>query len=188
MHLGTTSYMLGSVLWVLCYDSLAGSPVENMQAVWAIVKEAYRRDGSDSQFTNLTLSSFCDKSSPHSHDPQLKGKGAEIKGLVKPLLLCWHHFESSISHNYAIVLAMLEAQLRVQEVLTEFAMDLFLPKAVAAELAGLVDEVLRLYTMLANSADDDAQLLWSVTPQVPLVVALGPEECVSQPPQKQLHD
>jgi hypothetical protein len=78
MHLGTTMYLLGSCLWVLCFVILQGSPSENMARVWADICTAYRRFGSGCQFTTLALSSFCDPSAPRSEYPKLKGRGAEV--------------------------------------------------------------------------------------------------------------
>ena len=34
VYLGVAMYLLGSVLWLLCYDVLPGSPQDNMSVVW----------------------------------------------------------------------------------------------------------------------------------------------------------
>ena len=44
MHLGTSMYLLGSVLWLLCYQVLqAGSPKANMDRVWATISNYYKQ-------------------------------------------------------------------------------------------------------------------------------------------------
>ena len=43
LHLGTSKYMLGSVLFVLCYKSLKGTPAQNMKKVflWGCVPSIF---------------------------------------------------------------------------------------------------------------------------------------------------
>ena len=72
-HLGTTPYMLGSVLWLLVYVLLTGSPRENMRVIWTQVSQQYRAD--DCQFSDLTLNSFHDPSQHDKAFPKLKGRG-----------------------------------------------------------------------------------------------------------------
>ena len=165
MHLGTTGYMLGSVLWILCFRFLPGTPEANMEAVWSVVKKCYKEDSSDTQYTNLTISSFCDPRSPNSNYPHLKGRGAEVKDVVKPLLACWVHFREHITDNYDNVRLMLKAQVTIQETLTDHAMDLFLPPEASQGLMECVDRVLHHYTILANKADADNIALWNITPK-----------------------
>ena len=73
MHLGTATYMIGSILWVLCYEIMGGLPKDNVAEVWSLVRQEYRVNGTACQFTNLTLSSFCDPAQPRAHYPKMKG-------------------------------------------------------------------------------------------------------------------
>ena len=41
VHLGCNSYMLGSVLWLLCFRILKGRPSENMSRVWSLIARPY---------------------------------------------------------------------------------------------------------------------------------------------------
>ena len=51
MHLGTTMYMLGAVLYMLCFHVLAGAPEDIMHGIWADINEFYRKHkGSDTIF------------------------------------------------------------------------------------------------------------------------------------------
>ena len=90
MHLGTSMYLLGSVLWLLCFDILTGTPVQNMGKVWHHIVEEYKRPPATvCQYSNLTLKSFCNPDKWDTGYPKLKGKGAEVKDLVVPLYKVW---------------------------------------------------------------------------------------------------
>ena len=41
MHLGTTMYMLGAVLYLLCFNVLDGTPEDNMHAIWTDINQFY---------------------------------------------------------------------------------------------------------------------------------------------------
>ena len=82
VHLGLAMYLLGSVLWLLCYDVLPGSPQDNMSVVWTQVCTHYAAIQASCQYTNLSLHSFCDPGSPFASYPKLKGRGAEVKDLI----------------------------------------------------------------------------------------------------------
>ena len=75
MHLGTTQYMLGSTLWSLCYQLLPGTPSQNMEQVWGSIVSYYSEHQVDTQYSNLTRSSFCDTRRPPQGFSQAQGKG-----------------------------------------------------------------------------------------------------------------
>ena len=115
VHLGTTSYMLGCILWLLCFAMLPGTAKDNMQLVWRLISEAYRESNVDTQFTHLQLGSFCDADSPMMSYPRLKGKGAEVKDLVLPIREVWQRFRRADNRDDALVADMLDDQLRFQD-------------------------------------------------------------------------
>ena len=131
--------------------------------MWQKVREAY--SGTTAQYTNLTLSMFCDPAKPHADFPQLKGKGAEVKDLVRPLLTTREQCRVDISYEYQTIKDLLTTQVQVQDILSDYSQEMFLPVPVANNLVVLVDNFLHLYTLLANRADRDKELLWSVTPK-----------------------
>ena len=80
------------------------------------------------QFSSMTLSMSCDMRFSTVSYPKLKSRGAEVKDLVKPLLLCWEHFRAAtIGYEYETVLNMLQNQIALQELLSDYSADLFLP-------------------------------------------------------------
>ena len=58
MHLGTTMYMLGAVLYILCFHILPGAPEDNMHGIWSDISEFYRNHRVVTQYSNLKISSF----------------------------------------------------------------------------------------------------------------------------------
>ena len=70
-----------------------------------------------------------------------------------------------IGYEYHTIKDLLESQVQVQDILSDYSQEMFLPVPVANNLMVLVDNFLHLYTLLANRADRDKELLWSVTPK-----------------------
>ena len=64
MHLGTSMYLSGYVLWLIVYEVLPGRPAENMNEVWGAIDQKYREGKVDCQFINLDIQRFCEKGSP----------------------------------------------------------------------------------------------------------------------------
>ena len=97
--------------------------------------------------------------------PKLKGKGAEIKYVVRAIASAWDHFRHDDTYEYETVRQLLSRQCEVQDILSDHSGNLFLPVAAAERFKKVVDDVLRLYTVLANKADGEGLLLWSVVPK-----------------------
>jgi hypothetical protein len=164
MHLGTSQYMLGSILWLLCYEILPGRPEENMCTVWAAVCESYKDLKTDCQFTSLALSSFCDPKKPSDSYPKLKGKGAEVKCMVEPLLQVYAKYQRGTQVD-ALVISMLKHQVELQSTLSDHADLPFLPLGEARLVMKAVCSILKDYTMLANIADERSLLLFNIAPK-----------------------
>ena len=82
---------------------------------------------SSCQFSSLTLKSFCDVDKPRSAYPKLKGKGAEIKDLVEPLLMAFDKFRRVGHVDDDRVHASLREQVALQAIFAETSGDPFLP-------------------------------------------------------------
>ena len=165
IHLGTSQCFLGSILWLLCYQVLPGPPDINMEQVWDAVSKCYADMRVDCQFSNLTLGSFCNPLRPIDSYPRLKGKGAEIKCLVGPLL---HVYSGHTRHGNRIdtlVVAALRNQYDLQRTLSDNAYEPFLPEADALLVMERVEDFLRDYSLLANAADEGGLLLFNVVPK-----------------------
>ena len=79
-------YMLGAVLYMLCFHVLDGAPEDIMHGIWSDINDFYSKHKVQTQFSNLKIGSFHE---PGQY-PKLKGKGAEIKDLVAPLSHVWN--------------------------------------------------------------------------------------------------
>ena len=55
MHSGTSMYMLGSIISMLVFQMLDGSPQTNMEQVWSEFMDYYAEHKLEIQFTNLEL-------------------------------------------------------------------------------------------------------------------------------------
>ena len=58
MHLGTTMYMLGAVLYLLCFNVLDGTPEDNMHAIWTDINQFYTDHRVVTQISNLKILSW----------------------------------------------------------------------------------------------------------------------------------
>ena len=165
LYLGVVPLTLGSVLWLLCYKCLPGTPESNMAEVWKVINSYYCSHPGRTEYSNLSLRSFVDQEKPKSTYPKLKGRGAEVRDLAEPLLHAWSHFQHGATWEAEPVKTLLGVLVQLQQLLAEFASDCFLPVAEAQRFKALVDDFLRRYTILANKADEQGLCLWSVVPK-----------------------
>lgn len=165
VHLGTSMWFLGSVLWVMVFKVLPGGAAANIRDVWERIVRAYEVLCPPAQYTNLSLSAFCDPAKPSGHFPKLKGKGAEVKGLVGALSIVWGGLMDSSKHEHNLIKAALDQVLKFQNIIDDFSQDLFLPQEQVRALQNHVHEFLRIYTELAHIADQQGLLLWNMAPK-----------------------
>ena len=165
MHLGTSMYLLGSVLWMFVYQIFRSSAATNMNVLWIEIVAAYRELRPPSQYTNINLASFCNPQQPAAHYPKLKGKGAEVKALVPVMrsILAKHMDPCSDEHRH--MAAALHHQCEAQDIIDNFAHEWFLPPAKAVELKRHIFILLKNYTALGQIADAEGKLLWNMTPK-----------------------
>jgi len=173
MHLGTSQYLFGSVRFVLCFEILQGDPASNMRQVWQEISKAYTDFKSECQYTNLELSSFCDHERPLASYPKLKGKGAEAKDLAAPLLAVWKKLKRQRNKLDDITQRALGHQVALQQVLSEYTCDPFLPMDKVATFRDHIDGFLQNYTLLANDADSRGLLRWNIAPKFHYLWHLG---------------
>lgn len=163
IHLGTSMWFMGSVLWMLVFRVLEGSAENNMGEVWSRISAAYSILNPAAQYTNLGLGSFCDPSKPSGHFPKLKGKGAEVKGLVGPLLLVWQSYMSPDNEEHQLIAHALQCVLDFQTIIDESGHELFLPQDEATKLKNHVDDFLKAYTIIGHMAEARGDLLYNMT-------------------------
>ena len=173
MHMGTSAHIAGSVLWMLCNQMLPGTPSANVEQTWSMIVEEYRSLGSHTQFTNFKLGSFCDEKAVATSFPKLKGRGAEIKDIIPPLLAIWRKCEHPDARAYTLVADLLEHQCDLQQILDDASTDAFLSCEAAAEFMEHIEAILKGYSLLANWADERGVLLFSMVPKFHWLWHLG---------------
>lgn len=171
LWLGVVQYLLGSVLVLLCFHVLGGSPQENLDRVWALVVRFYETVHPPAQYTNLRLGSFVDYPNMRKY-PCLKGKGAEIKWFLPALLFVWQQLvvseidETLMGDPNMLVLVALEALDSVAMIVDNFADALFLPPDQSELLKRGVEKFLRCYSRIAKYCDDAKILAFSTVPKL----------------------
>ena len=129
------------------------------------------------QFTNLTLSMFCDEAAPQKGYPFLKGKGAEVKGLTVPLLHVFRKFAKMFAGRAVLpaqsILVALQLQCDFQDLLDSSADEFVMPRADVDRLQVTIDLFLQEYTQLGTCADELGLLLWPMRPKFHWLWHLG---------------
>ena len=172
VHLGTSALLLGSCLWLLVYERLPHTPQANVEQIWAELCEGYVKHRSGTQFSSLTLSSFCDPDKPHREFPKLRGRGAEVKDLVLPLVDCWRRHRRNTDDD-ALLLDVLYAQADMQSILSDHADEPFLPLEVARRFEKCCWKMVQGTTVLALSAQRQKKLLFNVVPKHHWAIHMG---------------
>ena len=160
VHLGTSMYFLGSVLWMLCYLMMPDSPSQNMKSLWLLIVQQYRTMHVKCQFGNLTLSSFTDPDRPGKHYPKLKGKGAEVKDLMLPMLHIWQAQHNARDNSHALVFSALQHMCSLQKNLHDHATEALLPRQVAHDFQNSVVAFLSDYVrfLIINKNHQEHQI------------------------------
>ena len=161
VYMGTAQYMLGSVLWLLVFDVLTDDCYENMSKVWNVIAEAYKSDRAIAQYSSLTIRQFCVEDKHDKHFPKLKGKGAEVKHVVGPILQAWKELVPNTCEQKQEISDLLQTQLDIQSLLHDYSDLLLLPSSVSEKLRTLVDNLSLRYQRLAARAETEGKLLWS---------------------------
>jgi hypothetical protein len=166
LHLGTSQYFLGSILWLIVFKIFPGTPQDNADELWKLVREYYALKKTSTQFTSLGLNSFTNMRKIYTEYPKLKGKGCEVKGSVAAVLWLWKRKVVEANPWYRNVLDALEALNRMQGVLDDHRYDCFIPLNVCRVFAADCDVFLAGYTRLGLQADAALLLLFTAAPKL----------------------
>ena len=165
IHIGTSMYFLGSILWVLTYRILTGTPHANMGQIWTEIAAAYRALACPTQYGNLGLTSFHDPAKPRAAYPKLKGRAAEVKWLAPALQAVWaRHMRHGVEQDHWVA-GCLASLCQMQSILDSDSRNFFLEPGQVLHFRTLVDQHLSLYSRLAAAADSVGDLLWTVAPK-----------------------
>jgi hypothetical protein len=173
-HLGSDRYVYGSVMWLLCYELLDGSPEENCNYVWGLVSafcvdhEYARRKWS--VYKVMKLSMFTTPRSPHAAYPALRGKAAQLHHFGPALLDVWTSHYSTVTddpvdlHRYEQILALLRASVRMDQIVHEAPItDWVLPPVVATEYEECAFLYGELSVKIADYYEKQGRRLFNIT-------------------------
>ena len=170
MHLGTTMYMLGAVLYRLCFHVLAGDPEDIMHGIWTDINEFYKEHKVVTQYSNLKIGSFHEP----GQFPKLKGKGAEVKDLVAPLAHVWNEkTRGSNDRSHRWISRMLEHQLIAQRILHDYRDPTFLPVQSAIDFAQAIGGIHLMWSLVANDSDTKGLNIWNTPTKLHYLHHLG---------------
>jgi hypothetical protein len=169
--MGVTKHACGNVLWLLCYTDVLGEgmrPADKMARVWGEICDLYKARGTSSQYSHLSLASFCDPEKPRADYPVLKGKGAEMRHLLPILKTIWAKYARSVIHYEQHVLQVLN-RLHSFYVALDFTQDgmfpFHLPLAVSEQILIDIDALLQHWALLSRQSVERNLNLWHVVPK-----------------------
>lgn len=164
MHLGVNQTLLGTVCWLLVFKNMPNDPNQNVEDLWQLIKQAYKESEVTNQFSDLTMSMFCQPDKHRSQYPRLKGRGMELKGMLLPLKACWDTFKTPSARD-AGVAKLLHNMASIQAIFDTYSDEFFLPYDESLQVFALADEFCERYAQLHNDAASDSELLFHVLPK-----------------------
>ncbi|CAE8586409.1 unnamed protein product, partial [Polarella glacialis] len=166
-YLGSDMYQFGSVLYMLCYFVLTGTPLENVHTCWAFIKEFYKTHNTGSIYRYLNkLTMFCRKSGY----PKLRGKANEIRHFGAALLGLWGAHMNGALELHRKVHLMLKLNVRMETLLTEYRDESALPPAAAREFTDACRNMMLLYTQLAEHFVQEGEKLFDIASKSHMVM------------------
>ena len=163
IHMGVEPEFIGSVFWLLVFKVMGGTPTRNMDTIKDMFFERCRELKTESKYSNLTISMFCDADSPSSDYPKLKGRGAEVKGALRPVAWIWDHFKNATDKYHDLITQCLQHLLDLIGILTDHSKEVFLPTPAVKSLQTAVTLFLKKISILRQMADKQKDLLFRVT-------------------------
>lgn len=152
-----------SVLFVLVYITMSGTPTENARLVWSCILQGYRSEintKNQSQLNKFELSSFVNPDAPRRRFPKLNGRGGEIKHVVNPIRHMWHTLRDPASPYTPHIDQCLDNMCNMQRVLDDTHGDMFLDDANIVQIRINIAQFLDSYSTLARIADTERRLLF----------------------------
>ena len=161
-HMGTDMYIYASILLILCFEILPGAASANMFTVWAKMKRFATRKKINT-FSNLLVSMFCDHNKPHDAYPKLKGRAAEVRNLVEPLLHVWEeHCDKRVVQHVQITL-LLQRSMDMGNILSSNKDEVVLPVSDRSHFKKVGFQYLVLFNALGNHYTSVGKKLFNVT-------------------------
>jgi len=168
-HMGTDSWLYASVLWLLVYKMLPGSPDENLVQLWEQMRAFYKARHITGTYTNMFLGLFTKRRSPNTSYPKMRGKACEIKLLGEALLQVWLHYYDAASDIHGQIRLLLQYSVGLDAILHDNREVSCLPPAIFRQFMDTCERFLVLYSAVNRHFVDSGYLLFNVTPKLHLL-------------------
>ena len=177
-HLGVDTYLLGSVIVMLCFYIMPDTAEDNMITLWDYIHNVFYmspegRPHAANAYSNLTLSMCCQASDPTASAPQLKGRAAEICALTPGIHAAFDHFMDQNDEHHRKIRLCLKYSKSLDQIIHDHKEDDALPAAVALKFKKAVFNMLILYTDINKHAASLARRLFNVTIKAHYLLHIG---------------
>lgn len=155
-YLGSDQYQFGGVLYLLTHLVMdAADPKVNLQRLWLLMQQWYKKykvPQAYSYFNRLTM--FVRKSGP----PKLRGKASEVKYFGALVLFLWEKFCNRHLEIHRQILAMLKANLKMEQLMDNCKnLDAFPPDQ-HLELKQACSTMCHLQNLVSRHFEDEEDL------------------------------
>ena len=163
-HLGVDQYLFGSVLVLLCFYVMRGSPEDNLSYVFGIILR-YCKEHNIKTYNAMTLKMFCDPTDVNSRMPMLKGRAAEVKSLgLGALLHVWCELMTNGNVQHEQIKMCLLYVRDVERILTDHVDKIKYPASVYDEFKRIGFNFCLMYNDLANHyAHEEGMKIFNIT-------------------------
>lgn len=136
---------------------MGGDPAANMAAVYTKLKNFYSVHKGLVRYSMLKLSMIKNKKDA---GPKLRGKAAQVKCLIKPLLQIWSELSDQTDNVHKRILAVLKLNSKIEDTLYMYRDMYTLPEHVHKPFVENVFAMLQIQTGLAHhfACSDDPSL------------------------------
>ena len=136
-HLGFDKYFLASVLVVIVFRIMEGTPEANLAILWNDICDYYRstqgKKYAGKSYRNMYFQMFCNRGDLNETQPQMKGRAAEIRSLTPALNAIFPKYAVRRNALHKSVRLALQFSSRMDEILAENKNEDCLPGPAAME-------------------------------------------------------
>ena len=162
-HLGCDKMAYASVMHVLCYELLPGTPQENVDMTWAECLAFYREHRIRDHYRHMRLSLFCKPRAHLAKFPKMRRKAIEVRNLGPPLLKIWTARMDAGSLLHQQVAYMLRCSVKLEDMLREHKALYRFPPDIALEFRATTEKYLQLTSSVARIYGESGRKLFDVT-------------------------
>ena len=98
---------------------MKGTPAQNVDVVWCMMKEFCATHHVTSQYTTFSIKTFTDPEKHRSDYPRLKGRGHEVKSALRPITHIWKHCSNKVDVEHKMIQEMLDIICDIEDAFDE---------------------------------------------------------------------